>query len=179
MAATVVIISAHGATITTTETDVTSATIKYKRADNDTNDSADPVPKPGAGEVFSWVKNMRIKVTVTPDGDITNLRWYSDGVAIATGVILYVATMATGSYVQSAAGAGSLSGTASVKITGGTNATTYTSGSPLVVNSGTVLSNPSTGYGTQDATVSQMGVDSTASRGTKGPKTYTFRFDES
>ena len=60
----------------------------------------------------------------------------------------------------------------------GVDATTKSSGSPLVVNSGTVLSNPSTGFGTQDYVVMQLQVGSTAGPGVTSLRTYTYRVDE-
>lgn len=177
MAATVVIISAHGATITTTETDITSATIKYRRSDADTNDTSNPIPKPAAGNNFSWRKTMRIKVNVAPDGDISNLRFFSDGVSWGTGVTMRGHTNPVSEYTQASSAD---EGTEIDQGTGSaiTDMDTYTSGSPLTVNSGVVLT-ATTGYGTQDTVETQLKVASTASRGKKGPITYTYRFDES
>lgn len=179
MAATVQIISAHGATITTTETPIDGATIKYKRADNDTNNASNPVPVPSSGNKYSWRKTMRIKATTTPDGEISNLRWFSDGGSWGTGVKLWAHDVPVANYTQGAvadettkipqdAGEGAV-----------TDASTYTSGAPLTLNSGTVIANPSTGYGTQNAVESQIEVGTTATRGSKGPRTFTMRLDES
>lgn len=176
MAATVQIISAHGATVTTTETQIDGTTIKYKRADNDTNDTANPVPKPAAGSNFSWRKSMRIKITVAPDGDITNLRWFGPGASWGTGVTLWAHTKPTANYDQ----ASSADDSAKIGVDGGsavTDAINYITSAVLTVNAGTVVG-ATTGYGTQDLVETQIEVASTASRGTKGPQTFTYRFDE-
>lgn len=179
MVATLQIISAHGATVSTTETQVDGGTAKYKRADNDTNDLNNPVPKPSGSEEFSYRKSMRLKATVAPDGDLSNVRWFGDAGSLGTGVTLYGHSKPTANYDQ----ATSADNTVKITTDGGTAVVdflgTYTSGSPLTMNSGGVmLTNPTTGYGTQDLFESQVGVANTASRGTKGPRTITCRVDE-
>lgn len=175
MAATVEIRSMHGVAAAT-ETTINGQTVKFKRADNDANDAANPIPKPGAGEVYSWRKSWKIKATVTPDGDIFNLRFFSDGAAWATGVVLYGHKI--GSYTQG----GSSDETNKIVQGGGSavvDVATLVAGAPLTVNAGTVISNPDTGFGSQDFAELQLGVANTASRGKKGPRTLTYRFEES
>ena len=178
MAATVIIVSGHGATITTTETTVSGTTMKFKRQDNDTDDLNGPIPKPGAGTVYSWRKSLRIKVTATPDGNISNLRFFGDAGSWGTGVTAYAHSKPIANYDQ----ASSADETALISTDGGSSvvdASTLTSGSPLSLNAAAeILANPATGYGTQDMVEMQVGVASTASRGTKGPRVFTYRFDE-
>lgn len=177
MAATVIVYSLHGVA-GATETQVDGTTFRYRRSDVDTNNASNPIPKPAAGSVWSWHKSFRMKITGTPDGDISNLRFFSDAGSWGTGVTLWAHTLPWANYAQGA------SGDETTKIVAGagsavTDASTYTSGSPLTVNAGTVISNPSIGYGTQDLVESQIEVASTASRGTKGPRVLTYRYDES
>lgn len=177
MPATVQFISAHGATVTTTETNVASGVLKFKRADNDTDDAADPIPKPTGSEVFSWRKSCRIKATVAPDGNISNLRFFTDAGSWGTGVTLYGHKKPVANYDQ----ASSSDNTTKIVDDGGSavsDAATFTSGSPLTVEAGTVLA-ATTGYGTQDLVELQLGVANTASRGLKGPRVLTYRWDES
>ncbi len=176
MVATLVVYNLQGAA-GATEYQVDGVTFRFNRADDVVNTTANPIPKPAAGSNYSWRKTFRCKVTATPDGDISNLRFFTDAGSWGTGVTMWAHTMPWANYTQGA------SGDESAKITNGagstvTDASTFTSGSPLTINSGTVISNPSTGYGTQDTLVAQLEVASTASRGTKGPRTVTWRYDE-
>ena len=178
MAATLLIISGHGATITTTETDITGLTCKFKRADEDANDLVGKIARPASGSNFSWRKTMRLKATVSPAGDLSNLRFFSDATAWGTGITHWAHTIPVGEYTQASAA----DETAKIDQGGGsavTNSTSFTSASPLVVNAGVVLTNPTTGYGTQDAVEQQVEVASTAAMGTTTARTMTYRVDES
>lgn len=181
MAATVIIESCHGATVGGAPTDVTGAGCRFKLADNDTVDLNNPIPKPAASNTWSWRKSFRIKVTATPDGSISNLKWFTDGLSWGTGVTLRAHSRPVANYTQASA-----SDESAVIATGGgssvVDAATLTSGAYLSMNSGgTILSNPSTGYGTQDLFECQLEVASTASHGIKpssGSRVITARFDE-
>lgn len=169
MVATVQIISYHGAT-GSTETQIDGSVVKYKRADNDTDDTLNPVVIPLSGTNYSWRKSFKLKITVSPDGDISNLRFFTAG-SWGTGITLYGLKQAT--YTQ-----GSSTDETALFDAGAVDTSTWTSSSPYVINSGIVISNPNTGTGTQDYLVTQLAVDSTATRGTAGPVTLTYRFDE-
>lgn len=179
MAATIQVISGHGVAFTTTETQIDGAAIKYKWADNDTNDTINPIVIPAAGTNYSWRKSMKGKVTVTPAGSVSNFRWYSDGGAWGTGVVLNGHSVPTANYTQpSAADQAAL-----IAVNGGsaiTDVATFTAGAPLTMNGGAVvLSNPSTGYGTQDIFETQLAVGTTAVRGPTNSRTFTLKWDES
>lgn len=255
MAATVTIRSRHGAA-GATETTVSGTTFRFKRADDDASNTTAPIPKPAAGTVYSWRKFLHAKIDATPDGDITNLRFFTDAGSWGTGVTLKVQLMPFAKYVQGAtadetAAIGTRAGTGTITSTGaaiagsgtaftteltigsvitsdgqtriisaiasntaatasaafspdvsaqaftiggknvggtGTSGTTdaagLTSGAPMIINSDTVISNPDTGYKPASGNDTQAGVEgqleaaSTASRGTAGPRTVTFRYDE-
>lgn len=132
--------------------------------------SATPIAIPAAGSNYSWRKSIKLEVTATPVGSVTNLRWFSDATAVGTGITMLVAAITA--YTQASAS------DETAAIPGGVDATTKTSASPIVVNSGTVISNPSTGVGTQDHVVMQAQVGTTASPGTTALRTYTYRVDE-
>jgi hypothetical protein len=165
MAATVVINNYHGTTGATV-TQIDGTTIKYKVADNSTNDANNPIPIPGAGTGSSFIKHMKFNCTVAPANLINNLKVYSDGAnGLGTGCDLMIRTNAT--YTDPVAnGATLLAGTASVF--------TYTSGAALAVT-GTQASTGSFG----DYVVSQFNVASTATQGNSGTEVITFQFDES
>ena len=166
MAATVQIISFHGAAAATEGT-VTSNTIRFKQADNDTQDILNPIPVPDAGTGYSYCKWSKIKVISAPAGNITNLRWFGTGVTWGTGVDLYVGTTAT--YTQSTAAA--LSANASDIATG------YTVTGALTITAGTVLGT-TTGTGAQPYVAQQVRVTTAASAGISAAKAYTYRYDE-
>lgn len=141
----------------------------HKWADDNTDDNNDPIVR-GAGNVWSWAKSIKMKVDTTPDNDITNLRFFSaaadfggshDGVSMLA--------------VEEAAYTQGNSADASAKRASMGN---RLEGSPLVINAGTVLDNPATGFGTQDYTVLQLQVDNTVPAGESPTQTQTFRYAE-
>jgi len=88
MPATVEIRSFHGAT-PDTGTNVASGSIRFKQADNDTVDANNPIPIPGAGTNYSYIKQFRFYAATTPANTINNLKFYSDGAnGFGTGVSL-------------------------------------------------------------------------------------------
>lgn len=145
---------------------------RFHRADTSpTTDGATTfIPIPAAGTNYSWRKHFKLNVTGGTYTTISNLRFFSDGTSWGTGVTAYAATAS--SYTQASASDNSS------LIAGGTDVTTYTSGSPLTVNAGTVSSSNATGTGTQDYVVMQVGVGTTASAGTTTARTLTYRVDE-
>jgi len=146
---------------------------RFHRAD--TNTSADGstthIPIPASGINYSFRRTFKLKVVTTPVGSVANLRFFSDGVSWGTDITCYAKTKAAYTQATSADNTALFDGTA-------VNVTTYTSSSPLTINAGTVLSNPSVGYGTQDYLVMQAGVGSTAAAGTTPERTLSFRVDE-
>jgi hypothetical protein len=124
---------------------------------------------PAAGNNNSWRKSFKLNFDTTPSGSATNLRWY-DGVSWGTGVQLYARTTATYTEASSA--------DETMATTGYVDAIGYTSGSPLTVNAGTVISNPNTGLGTQDFVESFLRVGTSASPGTITGHQLNYRWDE-
>jgi hypothetical protein len=162
------ITSYHGNTGSTSN-NVEGTTIRFKQADNDTVDANNPIPIPGSGSNYSFIKNFRFNIDAgggAPSNLVNNLKVYSDGSnGLGTGVGLVVKTSAT--YVDPIA-----QGTTQLGST--TDVFTYTSGSPLAVTGS------STGTGAfGDYVVMQMSVASTATQGTTPSETITFSYDES
>lgn len=145
---------------------------RFHRADSHptTDGSTTFIPVPTSGTNYSWRKSFKLNVTATPVGSVANLRFFSDAVSWGTGITALAKVSA--SYVQGS------SSDNSTPISSATDVTTYTSASPLTVNAGTVLSNPSTGYGTQDYVVMQVAGVSTVVAGTTSARTLTYRVDE-
>lgn len=170
----------HGSSPGSAGSDVTGATVRYKLADNDIQDSNNPVPLPGSGLSFSWRKASKENYVTSPAGSITNLRWFISG-GPPSGIRYFARVNAV--YTQGSSGdtAGITGFTDTAPNQSANDAVNYTSGSPLVVNGSTVLSNPSTGEGSQSFVESQGAVASTYAGGS-GPVTpwqVTYRYSES
>lgn len=169
MAATVVITSFHGAA-GATQAAIDGTSIRYKQADNDTVDANNPIPIPGSGTAYSYIKHFKFNVTATPANTINNLKVYSDGAnGLGTGMDLLIGTNA--SYVSPLTQLATQYTSVTLNSVFG-----YTSGSALAVTGS--LSNPSTGF-VGDYIVSQFTVASTATQGNSGSEVITFSFDES
>lgn len=173
MAATVEFRSLHGGS-PLLGSDVTGGTLYFKRADNDSQDSSDPVPKPDAGVTYSWRKSFLLVCTSLPDNGLSNLRFFSNGVALGTGLAVLFATST--SYVQATA-ADALAAISAV------NVDTYTQNSPKVIQAGQWIDAsadvaPYAGGALQDYVMLQLEVGATAVGGLSGAKTVTYRYDE-
>jgi len=147
-----------------TFTDKTSGTIRFKNADNATVDTNNPLVVPTAGTEYSYEKWLRLKITVAPDTQITNPKFYTDGAnGFGTGVNMYAKAVTTYATPAEATGTG-----------GYTDAFTYTSGSALTLGTGTYTA---TGE-FADHTVAMMTVATTASQGSLVAETCTWSYDE-
>lgn len=165
MAATVELRSFHGSS-GATFADVAGGSIRFKQADNDTVDANNPIPVPGSGFNYSYIKQLRLYAATAPSNNLNNVKFYTDGAnGLGTGVALYAKTSA--SYTDPTSQTTSpLSGTA--------DAFSYTSGSPLSVSG----SSTTVGY-FSDYVQLQMSATTTASQGTTPSETLTFAYDES
>lgn len=163
MAATVIINEKNGAG--QTATNKTSGTIRFKNADNATVDLNNPMVIPGAGSDFSFEKWLRLNVTGTFT-QITNPKAYTDGTSgFGTGVTAYAKRV--GTYATPAE---------ATATTGYTDLFTYTSGSPLTLDS--INAGPFTATGDfGDYLVLMLKVDSTAAAGVLTAETLTFAYD--
>lgn len=167
MAATVEIRSFHAAS-PDAGTNIASGNLRFKQADNDTADANNPIPIPGAGTNYSFLKNLRFYAATTPSNTINALKFYTDGSnTFGTGTGLRVKTEA--SYTDPIAND-------TAQFAGTTDAFASTSGSPLSVTGS--ITNPTTGaFG--DYIKLQFTVTTTASQGTTPGETLTFQYDES
>ena len=169
MAATYAIHVFHGASPTP---QIVATNARFHRADTSPTTDAGTVgiPLPSVGYAYSWRKSLKLCIVTTPTGTASNIRFYTDGSPWGTGITLLVSTNST--YIQAS------NYDNDNAVVGGTDATTYTSLNPLIVNAGTVLSNPNTGYGIQDYTVLQVRGSTAVVFGTTAPRTIGFRVDE-
>jgi hypothetical protein len=148
--------------------------VRYKRADNSTVDLLNPLQIPASGVVRSWPKHFRLHFTTSPSSSIANLRWYLasrptnwDGISVWVGL--------TASYLQGAVG------DENAYRPGLVDGDVYTSASPLVITSGTVLSNPNTGDGgaNQRYVQIQVTLNPLTTPGAKSARMAFYRYDES
>lgn len=167
MAATVVIRSFHGTTGATTN-DIDNGNARFKAADDDTVDANNPLVIPGAGTIYSYLKQFKFRITGTPPSNsINNFKFYTDGAnGFGTGVGLTVGTNA--SYTNPVANA-------QTQVAALVNAFQYVSATPLSVSGSGSSANTDIG----DYILLQMSVASTAGQGTTPSETLTFQYDES
>lgn len=182
MAATVQIMRRTGAS---TDTDITNPTnTRLKQADNGTIDTNNPIPAVGTidsnASVSCWCATKLQVVTTPPANGISNLKWYTDGVSLATGLKLKgeVAT----SYIQAVTSGLTFGGAGELKVANYSTITTpvdviatYTSGAMKTVAGS--IGNATGQIGTAFM-VYQLQVASTASPGTTAGTTFTWQYDE-
>jgi hypothetical protein len=167
----------HGAS-PTPGPDVTGSTVRFKLADNDTQDSNNPIPVPVSGEQLSYTKFMMVNFVTSPAGSISNLRFFVTSPPTGINHYSWVQSVYTQPSASDENGITGYTDTSGNKTTN--NYPNRTSSNPLVVNSGTVLSNPNTGEGSQSYVQHQLGVLSTypGGAGPITPFTGTFRYNE-
>jgi hypothetical protein len=154
-----------------TPTPKTSGTIRFKDADDANVDLINPIVRPGAGQVWSYEKILRLRIGATgPTGSITSPRAFSDfsngfgtGVTMEAGVIGvagYEAPVSTNSALAT------------------TDFFTFSSGSPLEMD--TIETGPYSGTSIDiaDFLYLQAEVASTASPGLTPTEVLTIAYDE-
>ena len=134
-------------------------------------------PVPAVTTSYSYWANTRLHCTVVPANLINNLKWYSDGVSAGTGLTVNAAKASTGANAgyRQATSAVALNNTnhTGLDVASPTDASTYTSGSPLSLTGST-----STAIVFGDFVVFQLAVTASASPGAMSARTYTWQWDE-
>jgi hypothetical protein len=140
--------------------------LRFKNADDNTNDTGNPIQIPATSTTYSWKKTIALYATSAPATSITNVKFYSDGTnSYGTGVTMEYKKVA--SYTQV---------TDATHISGGADIFGLTSGSPTSLT-GSI--GATTGKGDLQFIELQMGVASTASPGDLHPgETFTWQYDE-
>jgi len=150
-----------------TETNKTSGTIRFKNADTPSGTTtSNPLVIPTAGTEISYKVSTQLKVTVAPDTNISNLKFYTDGAnGFGTGVGMQSKAVAT--YAQATG--------PETNTTPYTDSFTYTSGAALSLGTGTF-----TGTGLKGQVAEHiMTVATNATQGTLSPgETGTYSYDE-
>jgi hypothetical protein len=165
MVATVQIVEKNGTAGTTTQKD--GSTLRFKNADNATVDTSNPMVIPTAGQDWSYMKWTRLNVTVAPDTNLTNLKFYTDGTGWS----------AADANVKAFAIAETTYATPSQPSTStefSNDMFAYTSGSALDLGTAAV-----TGTGQKgDHAVLVLEVEAGATQGTLTAETLTYSYDE-
>jgi hypothetical protein len=182
MSATIEIARYSGASGTPTIDYVTAINSRHNTSDTHaTGGTASPIPIPTSGSNFSYWQALRLDATVTPDGTIDNLRWYSDGVDDSPAGVSWRCQEAT-DYVQATGTPGTtgleLNPTNYATLTAATeDLFAFTAAAPKVIAGS--ITNPSTGpFGSWF--VWQVEVASTTAFGGAIPsETLSVVFDES
>ena len=157
--------------------------LRFKYADNNTIDTADPIPIPPSGTTRSRWKHIYLKVSVAPDTQINNMKVYSDGTGFGTGITVLSGDETPANTLAGDTGYDPSDVADEVLtnhdvITATTNFFTYTSGSPKTISiseAGNILNaiNEESYY-----LVLQMEVINTASPGDLANETITYEYDE-
>jgi hypothetical protein len=150
-------------------TPTTATNVRFKTADDCTQDTNNPMVKPAAGSNYSYKKTIYLNADSTPSSIINNIKLFSDGALGWTGVT--VGVKAATSYAQ----ATGTPGTTGDSLAGTSDLFTYTTGSPLALTG--TISNPSTGKVSQYVEM-QAVVSTSAVAGALAAETITFRYDE-
>lgn len=170
----------YGGSDTAPGTAEVATNLRFNRADDNVQDTSEPIPIPGAGTIYSYWKHIYLKCTTGPVTSCNNFKYYSDGAGMDTGVLIKVGTnaVANDSDYNVADGADEMvanhSGVdASADVNG------YTSGGSQlalgVVPGDDVIDDVDE---ETDYLVLQLNVSSTASAGNITSKTHTFQYDE-
>lgn len=151
----------------------TSGTVRFKSVASTTStavDSNNPMVVPGVGTAYSFVKKLRPYMEVPPNTNISNIRWYTDGVnELGTGLSVAVKNIGTtfGSHYAT-------------QMSGGSDLFDYTSAAPLdgdATDVGPFVPADDNTY-IGDIIELQMAVSSTAVNGAWSVEVVTLSYDE-
>lgn len=181
MVATVAIQVWHG-TFGGTPSDITSTTIRFKRADNDAIDSANPLVITPTVTTYSFPKHTKLQIVTSPPNQIDNLYWFLDETSgggasfTANGFRFYAGLNST--YQQ-----GTLADVTALRPGIIDAEANYVTATPLTVVAGTLTLStdgfPNYGNPSQDFVVQQMAATPTATAGVSPTKALVYRYDES
>lgn len=156
--------------------------LRFNVADDNDQDTGNPVPIPEAGTNYSYWKQLFLKNTTAPDTQVDNVQIYSDGTTFDANVALnigdelpvHTSGATTGYDVANAAEVM----TNHTDITAVTNINTYTTGSAKAVTIGEAGAIINAQNETTHYVVLQIAVGTGASPGTLATEQLTFQYDE-
>jgi len=157
--------------------------IRFKYADNNTIDNADPIPIPPSGTNRGRWKHIYLKCSVAPDTQIDNMKVYTDGAGFGTGITVLVGdgtqtktSASSAGYDPSDVADEVLTGHDTITTT--TDVFTYTSGAPRTVSISETSNIIDAINETTDYIVLSMEVINTASPGDLTDENLTYEYDE-
>ena len=154
--------------------------LRFKLADNNTQDTADPVVIPTAGSNYSMWKHVYLDCTTAPDTQVDNMEWFTDN-DVWTGVTYRVGDGTQTKTAASSAGydpGQALIITTHDTITTETDASTFVTGAARTVSISETSNIINAVNEKCDYVVTNLEVQSTATQGTQAAITDTFRYDE-
>jgi hypothetical protein len=169
-----------------------SPMFRFKTADDIAIDTNNPIPIPAAGTIYSYWKNLYIKMTADDGKTVNNFLFYTDGTVFGTGVTVMVGDEYPTKNSGSDAGYEIATGTpgatgdemvaAHAGLTGSTDVETFVTGAKLTLADGDFISEAgnvlnATGEMTNYFLL-QMNAINTASSGNLADETFTFLYDE-
>jgi hypothetical protein len=166
LAASITVIELNGSG---TGTPTTASNIRFKTADDATQDTNNPMVKPSSGTNYSYKKTVYLNAVDSPSSVINNIKLYCDGSLAWTGVTVTVNASTT--YAQATGTAG----TTGAQLSGTPLFANYTAGGMLSLTGS--ISNPSTGKISQIVEL-QAVVSTSAVAGALPTETITFQYDE-
>jgi hypothetical protein len=171
-----------GSLDTPASVDITATNLRYKDADDNTQDLNNPIIIPAAGNVLSRWKHIFLKCSTAPDTQVDNVKVYTTTDPFPTGITLLLGTetpdktdLTTGGYDPSNVSDEAM--TNHVDITGSAAIPT-TSGTAKTITIGEAGSIINLAGETCDYLVTQLQVASTATQGTMPVETIRFLYDE-
>lgn len=168
----------------------TVTNLRFRTDDANTQDTTNPIPIVAGQTKRSYWRQIYLECTTAPTTKVDNVKWYTDGSAFGTGVVLKVGDETPTKTSGSDAGYEVATGTpgdtgdemvaAHAGLTGSVNAhSTYTSGSALSVTIGEGSSQIDDIGEMTHYVVLQLEVDGdTASPEVLSADTFTFQYDE-
>lgn len=148
----------------------TGGTVQFRNADSATTGTANPMVIPNSGFDFSFEKWLRLRVTVAPDTQISNLRFHTDGSNTWGAGVLGLVKNGTTIYPVA-------TGPQEINTTAGyLDLFAQTTSSPLAIDGATTAISTTGELG--DHVVIKIQVSTAAGQGTLTAETATFLYDE-
>lgn len=162
--------------------DITATNLRFKDADDNTQDLNNPIVIPAAGNILSRWKHVFLKCSTAPDTQVNNVKVYTTTDPFPTGVSLLLGTetptktdAATTGYDPSDVSDEAMTNHADIT---GSAVIPTTSGSAKSVSVSEAGSIINLAGETCDYVVMQLQVASTATQGTMPVETIRFLYDE-
>jgi len=169
-------------------TQATITNLRFKTADDNTQDTNNPIPIVSAATKYSYWRQVYLEASTAPDTQVDNIKFYTDGGDFGTGITMNIADQFPVKNSGADTGYDLATGTPGdtgnimtdhTDISSVTDAFSFTSGSaltgPSISEGGSIIADIDD---TSNYIVLQLVVTDSASPGTKTAETLTFQYDE-